>query len=486
MTTIIPSEITDHIAVVFQLNENQLIQFETQINNGVFSLSSHVDNTYRLTVRTRTTLESLGVSVVRLHIMPDWGDHRHIPVRFIEDYEKDHKIKNIFDMESPGFFGDARQYEYSHEITKKLNESKFAPIHERFTSYVYSCLDKPMEFGNVNFSKVFSVSYKDHKITREDVTLPGLFIDGDKYNQALQQIGISSSYFKYDQFKKRVLTDNGKNNCIWELELNGILISYLTVRKDIVFCLPITDQRKKIKCILDLLDYMFSNEEFLDIYNTEYDINQHNQNLFLRSCSNLRARVHIDAKNKIIDLQQDKKNTEMKYLSILDSIKKEEILVRGSAGDDEKLQSKIIKQIDLVRKIPQITNLKFDPSGTMTVSTSMIDCVNSSTGDVHEIGEFDIEFRLCEFRNDVHSEPNYIKWNNKTRLVDGYEDDMHAPHIFASGSACMGNSQFTFYELMKDFELAAAVGLAISFVENANLDDEAGAHLDSWPLKGEV
>ena len=114
-------------------------------------------------------------------------------------------------------------------------------------------------------------------------------------------------------------------------------------------------------------------------------------------------------------------------------------------------------------------------NGTITVFTDILHCVDPRTDKRHEIGAFRIEIYTDGSNDGVH-------WYNLTRLVDGYKKEMHAPHVFPDGKACLGSAQEVFPELIANYEFAAVAMLAIQFVESVNTDDSAGEHINKWPI----
>jgi len=106
------------------------------------------------------------------------------------------------------------------------------------------------------------------------------------------------------------------------------------------------------------------------------------------------------------------------------------------------------------------------------VYTDTIYCRDPRTKILHELGKF----RICVdvFGGDV-------KWFNLTRRINGHKKNMHAPHVFDEGEACLGSAAETLAELLSNFEISATVMYAIQFLESVNVDDDSGRHVDRWP-----
>lgn len=112
--------------------------------------------------------------------------------------------------------------------------------------------------------------------------------------------------------------------------------------------------------------------------------------------------------------------------------------------------------------------------GTLYVYTDTLNATSPDGKHVHQIGKFLITIRL-----DAESDP--IRWFNQTRLANGVRTGMHAPYVFAEGTASVAEIQETLAELVATFDLSVATELAIQFIETVN-DDEAGRYLGRWPI----
>lgn len=139
------------------------------------------------------------------------------------------------------------------------------------------------------------------------------------------------------------------------------------------------------------------------------------------------------------------------------------------------------QEYDRLLEHPQIIETDFD-SESLIVFTNTILCLDSRTNYVHEIGDFKINLYFTP-KEGSHC----IRWTNLTRtqVWDRGEDkwfEGHAPHIFSSGYACMGNYQKEFPRLIANLEMATAAIMAIRFPESANVNDAYGKKIKYWPL----
>lgn len=131
------------------------------------------------------------------------------------------------------------------------------------------------------------------------------------------------------------------------------------------------------------------------------------------------------------------------------------------------------REFDTLLEHPKVKRIEAAGSTALHVFTEVLNCRHPRTGDLHEIGAFRIE---------VNFERATIRWFNVTRQVDGCERSMQAPHIFESGNPCLGNMEKVIADLLAAYELHAIIMMAISFVEEVNVADAAGMHIDKWPV----
>ena len=125
------------------------------------------------------------------------------------------------------------------------------------------------------------------------------------------------------------------------------------------------------------------------------------------------------------------------------------------------------KEFDKLLEVPKIREVRVR-DGVIQVFTDTLYCVDTRSKKKHEIGHFRIEFNAN----------GSVRWYNLARRVR----DMQAPHVFNSGEACLGNMSEVIPELAANYEFAALAMVCIQFVESVNVDDQAGTHIDKWPV----
>lgn len=96
---------------------------------------------------------------------------------------------------------------------------------------------------------------------------------------------------------------------------------------------------------------------------------------------------------------------------------------------------------------------------------------------LHQLGAFEIHLPLAG---------TAIKILNKDGPVHlGESHYMTAPHVNASGYPCLGNYQDVFAELLQERQFAAAVQMAIAFLESVNVSDPWGRNINRFPIASE-
>jgi hypothetical protein len=162
--------------------------------------------------------------------------------------------------------------------------------------------------------------------------------------------------------------------------------------------------------------------------------------------------------------------TEAKRLN--ESIARVDVLKSGTMTFSRK---EIEDALNQIKAMETVRNIRFDSTGTkLFFDTSMIYCYNSTHKTTHEIGEFGIrvDFKQTEMKK-------VMNWSNRTRRG---ANSHHAPHVDSYGFACLGNMQEMLPVVLASFDLPVIMSMAIQFVESANMSDQWGRLLDSFPV----
>lgn len=122
-------------------------------------------------------------------------------------------------------------------------------------------------------------------------------------------------------------------------------------------------------------------------------------------------------------------------------------------------------------KVKYVKDVKVEKDA-IVILTEVLNCRDERTGIYHEMGAFKISLPM---------NGTSPRWQNLTRQVNGMRTGQHAPHVWADGSACLGNTQDIFPRLFAQRQWSIAAQLAIEFVQAANTSDAAGKYVNSWP-----
>jgi hypothetical protein len=139
------------------------------------------------------------------------------------------------------------------------------------------------------------------------------------------------------------------------------------------------------------------------------------------------------------------------------------------------------KSEELFHEILSINAVKYASleEGYLVVYTNNIFCENPTTKLMHDIGTFLIKIKIET--NQFKSEDSVRIFNTK-QTVNAFEANMHAPHVFASGTPCHGNAAAALKKAYMDQNFFDMVYIIISFLESVNISDPAGKNIDCWPL----
>lgn len=93
------------------------------------------------------------------------------------------------------------------------------------------------------------------------------------------------------------------------------------------------------------------------------------------------------------------------------------------------------------------------------------------------------EFDIGKFEITIPMNGGSLTFKNRTRTVRSFgSQNMHHPHVFAQGNACLGTADASIPVLIAEYQYAAVANLAISFLKSVNTADSAGQWITSWPL----
>jgi hypothetical protein len=129
-------------------------------------------------------------------------------------------------------------------------------------------------------------------------------------------------------------------------------------------------------------------------------------------------------------------------------------------------------QLDKIRAFPKVSEVFLLGSNIVAHCPDMT-FTNPDTGDEYLLGDMDISIPL--------DRQLYVRFNNRTRRVEGYWNEDHHPHVQGNGKACFGDFELAIEEARAMSDWATAVDVCILFLESVNPSDPAGATYDRWP-----
>lgn len=155
--------------------------------------------------------------------------------------------------------------------------------------------------------------------------------------------------------------------------------------------------------------------------------------------------------------------------------RKKELAELDDAGD-QWTETQRDRKLSALRADPKIENIGIDPNTKKIfyVETTALYCTDPRTEILHEIGKFRIKINFNDYK---------IKWINLSCYINGFRNDMQAPHVFSEGNACMGSAGNNFLSMMQKGDLLGIVMYAIQFIESVYIEDCAGKYIDKWPQK---
>jgi hypothetical protein len=181
-----------------------------------------------------------------------------------------------------------------------------------------------------------------------------------------------------------------------------------------------------------------------------------------------------DQQISLHDLQKEKEKIQEKEHQISLLLQR----VQGDLSSDLEL---LAQEFDNLFFAPQVLDITFYENEVLEVYTDTLYCTDPRTNILHEIGRFKIVFDKRRIGEGDDEHPKEVLWYNQTQKIEGCNSNMMAPHIFSSGTACIGNMMREFAGFLRNREYFVATLMAIKFVESVNVNDDAGKYINNWP-----
>lgn len=200
------------------------------------------------------------------------------------------------------------------------------------------------------------------------------------------------------------------------------------------------------------------------------------QGKFADVCSDIFNSTSIDYNDQFnVELKEYQSKIKSLKTSLIREIRR--MLQFQRTAKDNKSLADWEQEFQRIISHPQVEEVEIDSiSVTITVFTTVIYCRNPDTNIIHELGKFRIVIPMWE---------GEILWINRTRSVriPAKSWIMQAPHVLTdTGNACLGTYHGLFAELLANYEYAAVVSMAITFLESVDPDDSAGRYITKFPI----
>lgn len=196
---------------------------------------------------------------------------------------------------------------------------------------------------------------------------------------------------------------------------------------------------------------------------------------YINECYKRTEKLVRETKKTITEGEKEIENLQKSLVKKIREVKGSKSKLEQIANNSTLQSEGFGKEFDKLSNIEKIIDLQVS-EGVIKIFTDTLYCEDPRSHHIHEIGKFRIEI-YTDGQNDG------VRWFNLDRKVDGHKDGMNGPHIWLDGKACLGNTQEIFPELIANYEFSVVAMLAIQFVESVNVDDSAGKHISSWPIK---
>jgi len=196
-----------------------------------------------------------------------------------------------------------------------------------------------------------------------------------------------------------------------------------------------------------------------------------NRDRYIELCMN---RMSEERKNLVKKIEQAKSSIDKCKRDLIRNIRvveEESFLVENFESALLERKEVYGEEFDKLLEIDKVIGVEVSTK-RVEVYTKNLYCTDPRSNVVHDIGKFRISIPIGK---------GTILWHNLTRRIYGYSEDMHAPHVFKEGKACLGNAEQVLPELIAKYQFSIIAMYAIQFIESVNVEDSAGAKIINWP-----
>lgn len=196
------------------------------------------------------------------------------------------------------------------------------------------------------------------------------------------------------------------------------------------------------------------------------------RDLYIAACSSRVSELVVQNRQVLATERSQIERLQQELVRELRAIRIEEGRAHGAPLIDRDAYA---REFDAIFDVPKVKDVSVE-DGVISVYTDTFFAYDNRSRKNHELGAYVIQF-LTDGQADC------VRWFNLTRRVNAGRSDQHAPHVFTSGRSCLHAIKDSIIDLVAELQFAVATQLAIDFIEQVDVDEPDGAHLDKWPLE---
>jgi HPt (histidine-containing phosphotransfer) domain-containing protein len=194
--------------------------------------------------------------------------------------------------------------------------------------------------------------------------------------------------------------------------------------------------------------------------------------LYIAACSSRVSELVVQNRQVLSTERSQIERLQHELVRELRAIRIEEGRAHGAPLIDRETYA---REFDAIFDVPKVKDVSVE-DGVISVYTETLFAYDNRSRKNHELGAYVIQFF-------TDGQADCVRWYNQTRRVHAGRSDQHAPHVYTSGRSSLHAIKDSIVDLVAELQFAVATQLAIDFIEQVDVDEPDGAHLDRWPLE---
>jgi hypothetical protein len=320
-----------------------------------------------------------------------------------------------------------------------------------------------------------SFEYKEHR--NNNITCFGVRIE--RIFVILNKLKNNFLFNDFDMVYRDHIT-----NIIWGLQKENMIFFMIPIYTNSI---NINNSSINDKCLNIIFD------EFVNRYLKTYTLKQLfeiDKKLLLSQHTSDKenfVKYIVDNSSKYIEnLKKDYEKYKMKYNNSFNEAMESakmmdrsmELISRFNVEDFKLKEIEKAKQsYDKCLELNKVLSISLE-GDHVNINTKNLYAYVSNTDKWYDIGTFLI---IIGINTDRYDESNTVKVYNTKHTINGYEQNMNAPHIFSDGHICHGNLGSQLIDSYRNRDLYSLVYQIIIFIESVNTTDAAGKYITNWP-----